>query len=351
MLLSEKDIIWIQTAFLGDIILSTASFDGVKKLSPQTKQVLITTPIGAAALKDHPSLDKIVVLDKKKSFLSQLRAIKKQVDGVCNHKKTVTLQLHKSLRSTLLAHYLKRPVITYKESVGSFFAAQTVSRIALFHEVQRQALLLEPLGVSRQQMKSFQPSLPACEFDQISSDFKLAAKDFDQKDKVLIGIAPGSVWGTKKWPAKSFAGLAQQIAKAYPHAGIVLIGSKEEKQDTDLIASTIHQHQQVFNIAGQTNLSDLRWLYPRLTLLVSNDSSPIHYASSFRVPTIAIFGATCSAMGFGPLSPGSKVIENHDLTCRPCSDHGPKICPLGHFSCMNSISVEQVMQEVRDFFR
>ena len=46
-----KSIVWIQTSFLGDIVISTASYKRAKELIPGVKQYLITTPLGKAALK------------------------------------------------------------------------------------------------------------------------------------------------------------------------------------------------------------------------------------------------------------------------------------------------------------
>jgi heptosyltransferase-2 len=34
------------------------------------------------------------------------------------------------------------------------------------------------------------------------------------------------------------------------------------------------------------------------------------------------------------------------LDCRPCSAHGPMICPLGHHRCMQEIGVERVLAAV-----
>ena len=67
--------------------------------------------------------------------------------------------------------------------------------------------------------------------------------------------------------------------------------------------------KRILDLVGKTNLDDLRGVYPRLSAIVSNDSSPIHYASAFNVSTVAIFGATASAMGFGPLADESSVVE------------------------------------------
>ena len=94
----------------------------------------------------------------------------------------------------------------------------------------------------------------------------------------------------------------------------------------------------------------MRFIFSKLSGLVANDSAPIHYASAFDVPTLAIFGATVSAMGFSPLASHSVVVELPELECRPCSDHGPKICPLGHFKCMKDISADRVLVECHKLF-
>ena len=95
-----------------------------------------------------------------------------------------------------------------------------------------------------------------------------------------------------------------------------------------------------------TALEDLPGLFKRCRLLVSNDSSPIHFASAVNLPTVAIFGATIPEMGFGPTADQSSSI-GISLDCRPCSDHGPMVCPLGHFRCMKELSAEMVFEQIK----
>lgn len=330
-------VIWLQTSFLGDVVINTGAFGLVKKSWPQVKQILITTGVGAAALKNHPDLDRVIVFHKKDGLPAFQRLKSEFKAGELE--RAVLLQPHKSFRSSLLARYLAVPTITYKETAGSFLAQRTVPRVSVLHEAVRQALLVEPLGITRDAICDVQLSLPRQDEEPTAG----WAKVFAERDKILIGMAPGSVWGTKRWPKENYAALIKLLLDRFTNVKIILLGSRDEVEDCTEIATQFIDSDDVINIAGQTSLDELRWVYPRLHLLVANDSSPIHYASAFHLPTVAIFGATVPAMGFGPLAPRSQVAEVDDLDCRPCSDHGPQECPLKHFLCMKNMLPQRVM--------
>ena len=334
-----KSIVWIQTSFLGDIVISTASYKRAKELIPGVKQYLITTPLGKAALKDHPMLDGVFVFDKKnKGSIESITSVKTAMkEAGVDLKNTICLQAHKSFRSSLLAKYLGTTTVTYTESSLSFMADLTIDRVSFFHEADRISLLMQGLGFSRRQIFNSRPFLP----EYSSTDF-----GWFIDNKPVIAIAPGSVWGTKRWPATKFAELTHLILNKLD-VNIVFLGAEAEKESVEVITATLDmKDKRVLNLVGKTSLDDLRAIYPKLTALVSNDSSPIHYASAFNVATIAVFGATTSAMGFGPLADDSSVVELSDLKCRPCSDHGPMVCPLKHFKCMKDISSGTVFREL-----
>jgi heptosyltransferase-2 len=330
-----QNLIWIQTSFLGDIILQTAALNYVRERYPEIRQFLITTPLGAKALGGHPALQKIVVFDKRgRSMRRAVQSVKSDLKD-CGREGTVLLQAHRSVRSSLLARALGFFTITYEESRLSFLAHRRVPRVAVLHETQRISLLLEPLGVARAEMFTSRPSLTPAS--------TVLSLEIGQRTPGLglVGIAPGSVWGTKRWPVAHFIPMARILLERTDRT-LLILGSQDE------LAAAAEMEQglrdfggRVINLAGKTSLDDLRGLYPQLDLLVSNDSSPLHYASAFQVPTLAIFGATVPALGFGPLAPHRMVAEV-ELECRPCSDHGPQVCPLGHFKCMKTLLPERV---------
>lgn len=330
-----QNIIWIQTSFLGDIILQTAALNYVREQHPSMRQYLITTPLGAKALGGHPALDKIVVFDKRgRSMRKAVQSVKSDLQD-CGREGTVLLQAHRSVRSSLLAAALGFYTITYDETKFGFLADRRVPRVAVLHETQRISLLLEPLGASRTQLFTARPSLA-------SASTPLA---FDLQKRTqgqgLVAIAPGSVWGTKRWPVSHFIPMARILLQETPHT-LLILGSQDEQAAAAAMEEGLRDYAvRVINLAGKTSLDDLRGLYPLLNLLVSNDSSPLHYASAFQVPTLAIFGATVPGLGFGPLAP-RRLVAEVELSCRPCSDHGPQECPLGHFNCMKTLLPERV---------
>ena len=341
--MTQRNIVWLQTSFLGDIVLTTGAMGVCHGLRPEWKQYLITTSIGAAALEDHPYLEKSVIFHKREmSLLKAVREIKQQLAD-CAKETTVLLQPHKSFRSSLLAKMLGFRTITYCESSGAVLSDEQVPRVSMFHEAVRIALLLEPLGIRREEILAAKPKL----FPLPSSHKSLNL--FNDAHKVAM--APGSVWGTKKWPKEKYKQLAATIMEK-SESVLVLLGSKAELSDCGYIEDSLGDYKErIINLCGETSLSELRAVYPHLDLVVANDSSAIHYAAAFEVPTVAIFGATVPEMGFGPLSPDCSVVETQNLECRPCSDHGPKVCPLGHFRCMNSISVEKVWDHCVPYMR
>jgi heptosyltransferase II len=104
----------------------------------------------------------------------------------------------------------------------------------------------------------------------------------------------------------------------------------------------------LWNLVGKTTLYELKQVFSEIQILVSNDSAPIHFASAYNVPTIAIFGATTPSLGFAPIADKSAICEVTNLDCRPCSDHGPQTCPLGHFRCMKDLKAQTVFEVVRN---
>ena len=89
-------------------------------------------------------------------------------------------------------------------------------------------------------------------------------------------------------------------------------------------------------------------LMKHFKLFITNDSGPMHIATAFDVPTLAIFGPTTRELGFFPYGEGHRVMEVKDLPCRPCALHGGKKCPKGHFKCMRDISPDTVFENAKE---
>lgn len=339
--------VWIQTSFLGDVVLTTGALALFRRAFPGRKQFLVTTAVGAAALKDAGVLDGIAVFDKSGLGVSGMLAVKAALRRMtAGLRAGVILQAHLSMRSALLARLLSLPVVTYRQANGSRFSIAEVERVAVLHEAARVALLLEPLGVARAEIVATMPRLIA---GSAVADAGLAA--FLSSESFpgvpIAAVVPGSVWATKKWPSQRFGEVAVWLLRA--GWKVLVLGAANEKDDAAVIDAMVPEglRERFMNAAGRTGVGDLPAVYPRLGLVIGNDSSSLHYASSFSVPTLAIFGSTVPAMGFAPLSPLHRVVQQPDLPCRPCSAHGPSRCPLDHFRCMLDVGTEKVETALR----
>ena len=88
---------------------------------------------------------------------------------------------------------------------------------------------------------------------------------------VLVGVHPGSVWFTKRWPAERFAALIKKLSASGARA--VLVGGKGDRQlCADVIAAS---GTDAINWAGETSLPELMAIMPRLKLFITNDSGPM----------------------------------------------------------------------------
>src|SRR5204862_144593 len=71
------------------------------------------------------------------------------------------------------------------------------------------------------------------------------------------------------------------------------------------------------NACGRLTLRQSAEAIRRAALLATNDSAPLHLAQAVGTPTVAIFGPTVPAFGFGPRGPRDRVVELNGLICRP----------------------------------
>lgn len=103
----------------------------------------------------------------------------------------------------------------------------------------------------------------------------------------------------------------------------------------------------VVNLAGRTSLLELAGVLKKASLLVTNDSGPMHVSAAVSTPVVVLFGPTVPEFGFSPLGERDRVVEV-DLPCRPCSLHGTDRCSEGNLQCMRLIGSEDVFRVVSD---
>jgi heptosyltransferase-2 len=224
-------------------------------------------------------------------------------------------------------------------------------RFSSLDEIERLLRLLEPLGV---QNTSTWPDicLPGAALRKADGVLGLAAA---QTPRPLLGLHPGSVWATKRWPEEYFARIG---ALAISKGAVVALfaGPGEEtmaRRTAALIRKELPQERDydaaILNLGGTLSLPELAACIRRLDCYVSNDSGPMHLAWAQRVPLVAVFGPTVRALGFAPRGENSVVLEQAGLPCRPCGLHGPAECRFEHHRCMRDLWPDKVWPQVETY--
>ena len=328
------NILIIHTAFIGDIVLSTALVSKVKEKYPDSNIYYLTTPLGKEILKNNPKIKEVIVYDKRGkdkgfgAFISFVRRIRKLKIDVC-------LTPHRYLRSSILSILSGAKIrVGYDIANLSFVFNKKIKYDKTKHEVEKLLSFIDDDN------KRFELEMYPSEKDKIKIDTLL--KNLSENKKIIL-IAPGSKWFTKKWPEEYFKILIQNLIKR-DDLLIIITGGKEEKE------IELNLDSKVLDLRGEITLLELAELTKRASLVVSNDSAPIHITSAFpNTRIIGIFGPTVKEFGFFPWSKNSKVFEINGLYCRPCAIHGGNSCPEKHFRCMKEITPDLIENEIYNY--
>lgn len=338
--MSEASLV-IQTSFLGDAVLTTPLIAELARRGPVD---VVVTPASASLLANNPSIRKLYIYDKRGrdsgagGLLRLARRIERDsreaIGGRATPPGERTAYLAQgSVRSAslaLLAGFRKR--VGFDSSPARVLYTMRVPYDRSVHHAERLWGLGNP-GRDSKAPEMPPPRLYPGEPERAAVDALLGAP---HDHRPLVALAPGSVWGTKRWPY--YPELAARLAR---RCRLAIVGSADDSDAARHIVRSANA-QGVVDATGKLSLLASAELIGRSDLLVTNDSSPQHLASATATPTITIFGPTVPAFGFGPLAPHSATLGHPSLPCRPCHHHGPPTCPLGHWKCMRELGVEVV---------
>ena len=317
----------IQTAFLGDVVLTTPLL-AVLAARHGPVDVLVR-PSAASLIETLPSIRDVITYDKRgpeRGWGAWHRLARR----LARRQYARSYLPHRSVRSAALAWWAKIPErIGFADAAAPWLYTRQVRRQTHLHESER---LLALAGSRPLAPPAIQVGVT--EDDRAAAYAWLAARGIGDG---FVAMAPGSVWATKRWIG--FADLARLLP-----GRIVVIGGADDAQSVHEIVDAAPDR--VASAAGEVSLRVSAAIIERASVLVTNDSAPLHLASAVGAPTVAIFGPTVPAFGFGPTAPRSAIVERTDLSCRPCSDHGPAKCPLGHHRCMREIPATAVRDAI-----
>jgi heptosyltransferase-2 len=339
-------ILVIQTAFLGDLLLSIPLVKNTKRLYPNAEiHILCRKGFGDFFVKLN-LVHKAIEIDK-----SHRESVVQAIASLQENEYETVLCPHQSLRSAFIAKSVKARVrVGFSRWWNVPFFNKRVERPMEMPDALRQLSLLKALNheiedffVQAQDKSYLNMGAEVPDWSSMAIEMPrnqdLALK-YGLENKIAF-LAPGSVWNTKRWIKEKYVELGKRLQKE--GFQVLIVGSPEEREYAEDIAKQIPQAK---NIAGQPSLIELVQLYKFGNVLVTNDNGAMHLGSVAGIPTVAVFGPTTLALGYRPWNNLAQVVEDKNLKCRPCGKHGHKTCPIGTHDCMKNISVDSVTQAI-----
>ncbi|KAA3619694.1 MAG: lipopolysaccharide heptosyltransferase II [Calditrichaeota bacterium] len=333
-----KKILIIQTAFFGDAILTSPLIREVRKRFPQAQIDLIANSGAMDLFSRNPNIDAVFPFVKK-PFVNKILGFLKLLIQIRREKYECAISVQ-----------------SYMTSANLMFFAGIPRRIGF----KRQKLLTDPIihGGLMHRTEYYLSLMKAFSDEKYDRQTEIFWSEDEEKKAVALfesignkkafnlGIAPGSVWFTKRWPKEYFVELIDKLQSE--SIQIFLIGGPGE---VELCAEIEKKcvNKNVTNIGGQHSITGSAAVIKKLDLMLVNDSAPLHIANAVQTDVIAIFGPTVRRYGFYPLRENDTMLEL-ELPCRPCRHNGGPVCPEKHFKCMLELQPAMVLQAIRKYY-
>jgi ADP-heptose:LPS heptosyltransferase len=314
----------IRFSSIGDIVLTTPVVRCLKKQVPAAEVHYLTKASFKSIVAFNPYIDKCHYLEND---LAQTIAELKKEDF------DYVIDLHHNLRTLKVKRALGKQAFSFnKLNIEKWLLVNLKwNMLPDKHIVDRYMETLSSFGIKNDGagLDYFVPKEEELKMEDIPASHHAG----------YVGIVIGAALNTKKYPVHKW----KEYCCMLNHP-VILLGGKEDAADGAAIASI--DPVKIYNACGKFSLNESAAIVKQAKFIISNDTGLMHIAAAFKKPVISLWGNTVPEFGMYPYYGNSNVafdlLEVKGLRCRPCSKIGYKKCPLGHFKCMESISVQDI---------
>ncbi len=358
--MAYQKILVVTPNWIGDVLFTFPFLAALKESYPAAEIICWTAPRCVEVLRNQPLVDGLLVYDERKErgvlaqwkFMASLR--RKKIDAV--------FLLHRSMTRLLLCALAGIPKrIGYANRKQSWLLTDPLwpgnvgaTRRARLSAKPRVAPTgrQEWLQHGKHKVEYFldlarfagmKIHRPWYQFHLVEKTKKWAQEELSLlglRDKPFVVIQPGANWELKRWSAENFSKLLNCfINKQIP---VIVTGNKADESLINRIAG--NDRRGVWTLYGKNGLEELAGIFQRASLVVTNDTGPMHLASAVGTPVVTLFGPTQPHLT-GPYGKGPVRVLRKEVGCNedPCYNLGCK-----QNVCMQAISVEEVWKTCQE---
>ena len=359
-------IVFIGIAEIGALVVAFPAIQEARKQNPNSRVCFITAPAGKQTLELMGFDEKDILLIRTSSIQNILGDIIKLRNAFKKVSVSAVVLEPFTRFSTLVAAWIgaSKRIGCYRFLAEGVYLGNLLTHRLVYNPHLHASKTYFALAKLLEEPESVEPTLKKVIASQIKNRLRIEIPENEQetlkqrlqreipafslKKIVLLNANASDIVPLRKWSLDNFVELGQRLLEN-SEITVVLTGSPEEQEACADLALKIDPDR-VINFAGKTTFKELITLYSLSDLLVTNDSGPVHFASTTNLPVIALFGPETPRI-FGPMSPHAKVISL-GLACSPCiSVFNQKKSSCTDNQCMKQITVEMVIQETQKFLR
>ena len=329
-------ILLIKPSSLGDIVHAMPTCAAIRRAYPKARLTWLVKREWASLVERIDGVDRVWPVESTfKGWLSQVSPLRAE-------RFDLVVDLQGLFRSAAIGWLGGSPLLVGfangREGSPWFYSRRVPVPQLEMHAVDRYLLVAKAVGAVESGAPEFRFRIPQTDYEEVD---RLLSRSGVTPEMSWVAMNVSARWPTKRWPAASFAEVADRLQQEGCGA-VVMIGGPDERADVAAVSGMMKTP--AINLAGATTVGLLPALLSRASLLITNDSGPMHIAAAVGTAVVALFGPT-SAVRTGPYGVGHRVLAT-EISCRPCLS---RTCqnPV-QLECLTRISHEQVFIAVRD---
>lgn len=287
-----KSILFISLSNLGDIILTTPVYNNLAQNFNNAKLDVLVGETGRALFEGEKSVGEIITFQEHRSLKGRLR----QISFIRGKKYDMVVDL-KNTFLPLLARTNEPKIIVAADMIKHFYRS-LLNRKRVIHKVDEHLMSLDGRIIKVKRNNFLMP------VSKSDADFADAVFSKIKGAKAVV-INPGAKSHLKRWGTEKFALLSDKLVMEL-NAAVIVSGNADDLLTVKNFFSEAKEKAE--NLCGKTTVGSLAEIMRRSSLVITNDSAPLHIASAVNAPTVAIFGPTDDRR-YGPLSDRNIVIK------------------------------------------
>jgi lipopolysaccharide heptosyltransferase II len=342
--MNESNILLIKTHAIGDLLLVSPAFRAIRHKHPNASISLLVGKWSSGIINTNPHIDTIIPFDEKILFHRNVPAIIKLVRDLRKARFDKAYIFHQSPFIHLLALAANIPT---RIGFAQGWARTLQTQLIRPHAPMDRYVTNTFLDLVVEQCNGYVYDRPevyvSAEADRFAHEI-LEASCTRGKPVITVfaggGVNPAERISAKRLPLPRLAEVLNSITKHVP-AHIVLIGGQADRESTEQLMELINSP--CINFCGRTNLLETAAVIKRASLLITNDSAPLHMAVAVNTPSISFFGPS-SARAFLPEDPIHIGIQS-SKSCSPCY-HFRRFSGCPDPCCLAEIKADEVTNHV-----